>query len=65
MAEKLLSVDMVSMLDSDELIREYLLQVLADGDINELIRAFGYVAKAKGKTEMLRHELDTTTHGYA
>lgn len=64
MTEKLLPVDMVSMLDSDELIREYLLQVLADGDINELIRAFGYVAKAKGKTEMLRHELDVT-HSYA
>lgn len=64
MAEKLLPVDMVSMLDSDELIQEYLLQVIKDGDINELIRAFGHVAKAKGKTEMLRHELDTT-HSYA
>ncbi len=27
---------------------EYLLQVLEDGDNNELIRALGHIAKAKG-----------------
>ncbi|AIL63531.1 Cro/CI family transcriptional regulator [Pseudomonas alkylphenolica] len=36
--------DMPALLDSDEVIREYLSQVLADGDYEELIRALGYVA---------------------
>ncbi|MDD2762324.1 MAG: putative addiction module antidote protein [Methylomonas sp.] len=47
-AEKLLPFDMVSLLDSDEAISEYLTQVLVDGDSDELIRALGYIAKAKG-----------------
>lgn len=40
--------DMVEFLDSDEAINEYLSQVLEDGDSDELIRALGYIAKAKG-----------------
>ena len=40
--------DMVNMLDSDEAISEYLSQVLDDGDSDELLRALGYIAKAKG-----------------
>lgn len=40
--------DMASLLDSDEAISEYLTQVLDDGDSDELIRAVGYIAKAKG-----------------
>ncbi len=40
--------DMVNMLDSDEMISEYLSQVLEDGDNDELLRALGYIAKAKG-----------------
>ncbi|MGI9213139.1 MAG: addiction module antidote protein [Methylococcaceae bacterium] len=50
MTEKLLPFDMVSLLDSDEAINEYLSQVLEDGDNDELIRALGYIAKAKGMT---------------
>lgn len=46
--EKLLPFDIVSLLDSDEAISEYLSQVLEDGDSDELIRALGYIAKAKG-----------------
>ena len=46
--EKLMKFDMVSMLDSDEMISEYLSQVLEDGDNDELLRALGYIAKAKG-----------------
>lgn len=46
--ERLLPFDMVALLDSDEAISEYLSQVLADGDYDELIRALGYIAKAKG-----------------
>lgn len=48
MTEELLPFDMVAMLDSDEAIKEYLYQVLNEGDGKELIRALGYVAKAKG-----------------
>jgi probable addiction module antidote protein len=36
------------MLNSDEAMSEYLSQVLEDGDSDELIRALGYIAKAKG-----------------
>ena len=48
MTEELVSFDMVALLDSDEAIKEYLFQVLNDGDNKELMRALGYVAKAKG-----------------
>ena len=48
MSEELLPFDMVSLLDSDEAIKEYLFQVLNGGDSKELMRALGYVAKAKG-----------------
>jgi probable addiction module antidote protein len=48
MNEKLLPFDMVNMLNSDEAMSEYLSQVLEDGDSDELIRALGYMAKAKG-----------------
>ncbi|MEI7796944.1 MAG: hypothetical protein WCI06_09960 [Methylococcaceae bacterium] len=48
MNEELVPFDMVALLDSDEAIKEYLFQVLSDGDNKELMRALGYVAKAKG-----------------
>jgi probable addiction module antidote protein len=48
MTEKLLPFDMVNLLDSDEMISEYLSQVLDEGDNDELLRALGYIAKAKG-----------------
>jgi probable addiction module antidote protein len=48
MTEKLLDFDIASYLDSDEMIAEYLSQVLFDGDADELLRALGYIAKAKG-----------------
>ncbi len=48
MTIKLLPFDLVSLLDSDEAISEYLSQVLDDGDSDELLRALGYIAKAKG-----------------
>ncbi len=52
--EKLLPFDMVSLLDSEEMMSEYLSQVLADGDSDELIRALGYIAKAKGMTQVAK-----------
>ena len=52
--EKLLPFDMIALLDSDEMISEYLSQVLEDGDSDELIRALGYIAKAKGMTKVAK-----------
>lgn len=46
--------DIVAQLDSDEMISEYLSQVLEDGDSDELIRALGYIAKAKGMTKVAK-----------
>jgi len=46
--EKLLPFDIVSLLDSEEMISEYLTQVLDEGDHDELLRALGHIAKAKG-----------------
>lgn len=48
MAEKLIPFDLSAALDSDEAISEYLAQVFADGDSDEMIRAIGHVAKARG-----------------
>ena len=46
--------DMVNVLDDDVSISEYISQVLADGDSDELIRALGYIAKAKGMTSIAK-----------
>lgn len=46
--------DMAALLDSDEAISEYLSQVLAEGDSDELLRAIGYVAKARGMSQVAR-----------
>jgi DNA-binding phage protein len=47
-ARKTLPFDTVILLDSDEAILEYLSQILADNDRNEIGRALNYIAKAKG-----------------
>ena len=44
--------DMVSMLDSDEAIKEYFSQVMEDGDSEEIVRALGYIARARGMTQL-------------
>jgi len=44
--------DIADYLDSKEAIAEYLSQVLADGDTNELLTALGHIARAKGMTEV-------------
>ncbi len=44
--------DISEYLDSQEAIAEYLSQVLADGDQDELYRVMGYIAKAKGMTQI-------------
>lgn len=40
--------DMAAVLDSDEAIAEYFSQVMADGDSDEVIRALGHIARARG-----------------
>ncbi len=47
MSNELIPFDMADHLDSEEAIAEYLSQVLADGDTDELRRALGHVAEAK------------------
>lgn len=54
MSNALIPFDMAALLDSDEAISEYLSQVLADGDTDELIRAIGYVAKARGMSQIAK-----------
>lgn len=44
--------DMTQYLDSEEAIAEYLTQVLEEGDIDELIRAIGHIAKARGMSQI-------------
>ncbi|MEZ0469637.1 addiction module antidote protein [Luteimonas salinilitoris] len=54
MARKRLPFDMAAHLDSPAAIAEYLNQVLADGDTDELVRALGHVAKARGMTQVAK-----------
>ena len=54
MAGTLVPFDMAPLLDSDEAISEYLSQVLADGDTDELLRALGHVARARGMAQVSR-----------
>ena len=44
--QHLTEFDLATILDSEEAIGEYLSQVLADGDSDELLCAVGYIAKA-------------------
>ena len=50
----LTNFDIAEYLDSKESIAEYLSQVLADGDTDELLRALGHIARAKGMTEVAK-----------
>lgn len=54
MAVKTVEFDMVAELDSEEAIAEYLAQVFADGDSDEIIRALGYVARARGMAQLAK-----------
>lgn len=44
--------DMAEQLQTEHDIAEYITMVLDDGDTDELIRAVGYIAKARGMTEI-------------
>lgn len=47
MKEALTPFDMVEVLDGPEATAEYLAQVLAEGDTDELVRARGHMARAQ------------------
>lgn len=44
--------DVAEYLDSDDVIAAYLSEVLADGDTDELLKALGNVARAKGMSKL-------------
>ena len=44
--------DVAQYLDDKEVIAEYLSQILADGNMDELLVALGNIAKAKGMTQI-------------
>ncbi|MDF0730242.1 putative addiction module antidote protein [Pseudomonas entomophila] len=52
MSEILIPFDIAALLDSDEAIGEYLSQVLNDGDTDEILRALGHIARAKGMSQV-------------
>ncbi|MGG7047980.1 MULTISPECIES: addiction module antidote protein [unclassified Campylobacter] len=54
MSEKFTVFRVEDFLTSDELRKEYLRQVLADGDIDELRRAIFYIAKSQGVGEVAK-----------
>ena len=54
MAIKTIPFDMTELLVSEEATAEHLSQVFADGDSDEIIRALGYVAKARGMAQLAR-----------
>ena len=48
MIEKATDFDISAYLDDDEVIQEYITQVLDDGNMDEILEALGNIAKAKG-----------------
>ena len=46
--------DIAQYLDDKELVAEYLSQILADGNMDELLIALGNIAKAKGMTQIAK-----------
>lgn len=52
MTLKTVPFDIVSELDSDAAMHEYLSQVFADGDSDEILRALGHVARARGMAQL-------------
>lgn len=46
--------DIAQYLDDKEVVAEYLSQILADGDMDELLVALGNIAKAKGMAQIAK-----------
>ena len=51
---ELSNFDVAEYLDSKDMMAEYLSQVLADGDTDELLEALGHIAKAKGMSQIAK-----------
>jgi len=54
MSEKLETFEISKYLDNNEVIAEYLSQILEDGDLDELLSAISDIAKAKGMTQIAK-----------
>lgn len=54
MTLQLTTFDILDTLDGEDAISEYLSQVMADGDDDELLRALGHVAKARGMAQLAK-----------
>lgn len=52
MTEKTYHFDIVEHLDNEENIQEYFRQVMEDGDSDEIIRALGHIARARGMMQL-------------
>ncbi len=51
---KLREFDVANYLDSNELIAEYISQILKDGDMDELMMALDEIARARGITKIAK-----------
>ena len=54
MTVKTTRFDMADYLDSDEPIQEYFRQVMEDGDPDEIVRALGHIARARGMAQLAK-----------
>ena len=54
LTKELINFDMAEQLRTDEDIAGYLSMALEDGDTDELIHALGYIAKARGMTQIAK-----------
>ena len=54
MTVKTTRFDMADYLDSDEAIQEYFRQVMEDGDPDEIVRALGHIARARGMAQLAK-----------
>lgn len=54
MNEKIIPFDVVDYLDNEEMIQEYFHQVMEDGDPAEIVRALGYIARARGMMQLAK-----------
>ena len=51
---QLSNFDVARYLDNEQMIAEYISQVLEDGDTDELIEAIGHIAKARGMAQIAK-----------
>jgi DNA-binding phage protein len=56
MAIQTVRFDIVAELDSEEARLEYVAQVMADGDNEEILRAMAHMAKARDRAQVVRNK---------